>query len=350
MELVNLMDLNIPETEQLVTGLGEPRYRADQVFQWIHRQGVTRFAEMTNLPLGLRSKLETVSCLGNLTLVTKKTAADGTAKYLFGLRDGQAVESVLLAHDYGRGVCISCQVGCRMGCRFCASTIGGLVRNLTAGEMYAQVMGVRAETGKKISNVVVMGSGEPLDNLSQVLKFIDLITSAQGLNIGSRRITVSTCGVVPGIRQLAGAKPQVTLSVSLHAPDDATRDRLMPINRKYPLQALLEACREYIAITNRRITFEYILIDGCNDSPEQAGKLGRLLQGLLCHVNLIPLNEVPERGFQGSKPAMVRGFQETLVKMGVPVTVRQEMGTGIEAACGQLRRRAAWEQPGPERR
>ncbi len=344
LEQINLMDLSLEETEQLVDRLGEPRYRAKQIFKWVHQKGVSDFAGMTDLPLGLREKLQAVSSVGLLAISARQQASDGTVKYLFNLTDGDAVESVFLPHDYGNSVCISSQAGCRMGCRFCASTIGGLVRNLTAGEMYAQVMGIAADTGQKIGSVVIMGSGEPMENLSQVLKFISLVTSPHGLNIGSRHITVSTCGVVPGIKQLAREKLQITLSVSLHAPNDEIRDRIMPINKKYPVKVLIEACREYISMTKRRVTFEYALIDNLNDSRENAIELGRLLKGMLCHVNLIPLNHVRERDFRRSRPARVRSFKDTLDRMGVPATVRKEMGADIDAACGQLRRRAAREQ------
>lgn len=339
MELINLMDLDIPETEQLMERLGEPKYRARQVHKWVHQKGTAGFAGMTDLPAGLRDKLQAVSVPGALTIVTKQTARDGTAKYLFGLRDGSAVEAVFLPHEYGLSVCVSSQVGCRMGCRFCASNIGGLVRSLSAGEMYAQVTGIQADTGRRIDSVVIMGSGEPMDNLPMVLKFISLITSPAGLHIGARHVTVSTCGVVPGIRQLAAARLQVTLSVSLHAPNDKLRDRLMPVNHKYPLGVLIEACREYASVAKKRVTFEYALIDGFNDSPEQARELGSLLKGLLSHVNLIPLNPVPEKKFRRTGPAGVQEFKAVLEKMGVAATIRREMGAEIDAACGQLRRR-----------
>lgn len=344
------MDLNLQETEEFVAGLGEPKYRGRQIFGWIHRKGVSRFADMTNLPAALRERLQAVSITGALEVVTCRKSADGTAKYLFGLQDGNAVESVFLPHEYGIGVCVSSQVGCRMGCRFCASTIGGLVRDLSAGEIYAQVTGIEADTGARVGSIVVMGSGEPMDNLPAVIKFIQLVTSPAGLQIGARHITVSTCGVVPGIRELAREDMQITLSVSLHAPNDEIRDSIMPINRKYPIGDLMEACRDYIAATNRRITFEYALINEFNDTPENARELARLLKGMLCHVNLIPLNKVEEREFQRSHRERVNNFAGTLEKMGIPVTVRKEMGSDIDAACGQLRRRAAQGNFSPGRR
>lgn len=344
------MDLNIAETEQMIQDIGEPRYRGRQIFKWVHQKGAAEFAEMTDLPKELRDKLQGLTTPGGLSVITAKTSADGTTKYLFGLADGNAVESVFLPHDYGCSVCVSSQVGCRMGCRFCASTMEGLVRNLTAGEIYAQVMGIQTHTGTRVDSVVIMGSGEPMDNLDEVLKFIFLIISPDGLNIGSRHITVSTCGVVPGIHRLAEVNNQVTLSISLHAPNDEIRDRIMPINRKYPIGELIQACREYVQKTNRRVTFEYALINGVNDSREQARELGRLLQGLLCHVNLIPLNKVEEREYTKPAPARVKEFKDTLQGLGIPVTVRKEMGGDIDAACGQLRRRVSGGQPAPGRR
>ena len=348
MELVNLMDLTVAETEDLLARLDQPRYRGRQIHKWVHQKGATELAQMTDLPLTLREKLQDISTPGGLGMTARKTARDGTIKYLFTLNDGQAVESVFLPHDYGSSVCVSSQAGCRMGCRFCASTIGGLVRNLTAGEIYAQVMGIRNDSGQRISSVVIMGSGEPMDNLPHVLKFISMITSADGLHIGARHITVSTCGVVPGIKMLATEKLQITLSVSLHAPNDGIRNRIMPINKKYPVTVLIDACKEYVSITGRRITFEYALIDGFNDLREHARELGNLLKGILCHVNLIPLNEVEEREFRRSAPARVQDFAGVLEKSGIPVTVRREMGGDIDAACGQLRRRAARDSAVPE--
>lgn len=339
LNLINLMSQNLQETEQLISEMGEPRFRAKQVFKWVHQKGVSDFSEMTDIPIKLRERLESECTPGNLSIMTKQASNDGTVKYLFELSDGNAVESVYLPHDYGVSVCVSSQVGCRMGCRFCASTIGGLVRNLSAGEIYAQVMGIEKDQGQRVGSVVIMGSGEPMDNLAEVIKFVGLITSENGLNIGARHITISTCGEVPGIRSLAEERMQITLSVSLHAPNDEIRDQIMPVNKKYPIKTLMKACADYISLTNRRITFEYALINNFNDSPEQAIELGRLLKGLLCHVNLIPLNPVDERDFRQSKPGRVQAFRSALEKLGVPATVRREMGADIDAACGQLRRR-----------
>ncbi len=344
------MNLTLEETEQVIALLGEPKYRAKQVFKWVHQKGAATFDEMTDLPLVMREKMRAISSTGQLETAARQQASDGTIKYLFTLDDGNAVESVYLPRGYGKSVCVSSQVGCRMGCRFCASAIGGLVRDLTAGEMYGQVMGIQADTGEKVGSIVIMGSGEPLQNLPQVLKFISLVTSPDGLNIGARHITVSTCGVVPGIKRLAREKLQITLSVSLHAPNDEIRDRIMPINKKYPVRMLIEACGEYTSATKRRVTFEYALIDGLNDSRESALELGRLLKGMVCHVNLIPLNPVRERDFRRSQPDRVKTFRDTLDRMGIAVTVRKEMGADIDAACGQLRRRAAVDQSVPGRR
>lgn len=338
------MSLNRQETEELISGMGEPGFRGKQIFKWVHQKGVSQFSEMTDIPIKLRQRLQSECTLGGLSITTRQISNDGTVKYLFELPDTNAVEGVFLPHDYGASVCVSSQVGCRMGCRFCASTIGGLVRNLSAGEIYAQVMEIEKDQGRRVSSVVIMGSGEPLDNFAEVVKFIGLITSEDGLNIGARHITVSTCGEVPGIRRLAEERMQITLSVSLHAPNDEIRDQIMPINKKYPIKTLIKTCEEYISLTNRRITFEYALIHNFNDSQEQAIELGRLLKGLLCHVNLIPLNQVEERDFQQSKPGRVQAFRNALEKLGIPATVRREMGADIDAACGQLRRRVTQEK------
>lgn len=336
---INLMDLNQQETAELAITMGEPAFRGRQLYKWIHQKGAADFSEMTDLPLPFREKLKAGSVIGLPQIITKQVSSDGTTKYLFGLTDGNTVESVFLPHDYGLSVCVSSQVGCRMGCGFCASTLGGLVRDLTGGEMLSQVMAIGRDTGKRIGSIVIMGSGEPMDNLTEVIKFITMLNDKDSLNIGARHITLSTCGVVPGILALADEKLQITLSVSLHAPNDEIRDAMMPVNKKYPVSALMEACRSYVDMTGRRITFEYALIDGVNDSVEQAIELGRLLKGILCHVNLIPLNRVAERNLNRSKTGNIKAFQEALSKTGTAVTVRREMGTDIDAACGQLRRR-----------
>ena len=342
------MDLSIEETGELVAGLGEPRFRAAQMYKGVHQKGVSRFDEMTDLSLELRERLQVLTIPGSLEILARQKSKDGTVKFLFGLSDSESVESVFLPHDYGNSVCVSTQVGCRMGCGFCASTMGGLVRNLTPGEIYAQVTGIQNVTGKRVSSIVIMGSGEPMDNLDNVLKFITMVTAASGLHIGARHITLSTCGVVPGIMKLAAFDLQITLSVSLHAPNDLLRDTMMPVNRKYPVRQLMEACREYISVTNRRVTFEYALIQGVNDSAGQAEELVRLLRGMLCHVNLIPLNPVDERDYRQSERERVQNFREILEGAGIPVTVRREKGADIDAACGQLRRRAVKEWRWPD--
>lgn len=340
-ELMNLKDMNLEELKALLTEMGEKPFRADQLARWLFREGIASFDEMTDLSLDLRARLASLSYPGVLTLIRRQISRRGdTIKYLFGLPDGQAIESVLMRHSYGQSACISTQVGCRMGCRFCASTKGGLIRNLTPGEIYDQVLAIQRDTGDRVTHLVLMGSGEPLDNLSNVIKFLEIINAPYGLNISYRHITLSTSGLVPQMKTLALKRLPLTLAVSLHAPTDELRDKLMPVNRRYPLDQLMEACREYTEMTGRRITFEYVLLSGINDSLHQAAQLARLLAKLMCHVNLIPANPVEGRGFVRTPPERVRSFKATLEKAGLAVTVRRELGTDIDAACGQLRRRA----------
>lgn len=337
---VNLKDFTLPEIENFLKGLGAEKYRSRQVAEWIFQKGATSFEEMTNISLGLRGLLTEKFRISRPVVQFKKRSKNGeTVKYLFKLEDGQAVESVLMKHDYGRSACVSTQLGCRMGCRLCASGLEGLVRSLRPGEIYDQVLGIQQESGVRLSHVVVMGSGEPLDNYSATITFLKNVTAPYGLNISARHITVSTCGLVPGIRNLAGEGFALTLAVSLHAPNDKMRDSLMPINKKYPLKELIAACRSYAEQTGRRVTFEYALLAGVNDSRENALELGRLLSGLLCHVNLIPANPVAERGIMPSSKEEIRSFKYLLEKQGLTVTVRRSLGSDIEAACGQLRRR-----------
>ncbi|MHB8170056.1 MAG: 23S rRNA (adenine(2503)-C(2))-methyltransferase RlmN [Thermincolia bacterium] len=345
MTKTDLKSLELTEMEQLLTQLGEPRYRGHQVCQWVLQKGVASFEEMTNLSKDLQGKLAEVAYIGNLKILAKQVSRqDETVKYLFGLMDDQTVESVLMTHRYGVSACVSSQVGCRLACRFCASTLGGLVRNLTAGEIYDQVLAMERDGGRRVDNVVIMGSGEPLENYDQTLKFIRLITAPYGLNIGARHITLSTSGVVPRIYDLAREGLPITLSVSLHAPNDEIRDQIMPVNKKFPIKELITACREYISITSRRITFEYALMAGINDSPRQAEELARLIKGIMCHVNLIPVNPVAEIGLAKPEVAIVRRFRQVLEEAGIEATVRRELGSDIDAACGQLRRRVLQEK------
>lgn len=338
----NLKDCTLDDLEEIMAELGEPGYRARQVADWVFKKGAVSFAEMTNLPASLKERLDQVAFPGGLAILKKQVSSRGdTVKYLFGLQDGQAVESVLMKHSYGRAVCISTQAGCRMGCVLCASTAGGKARDLSPGEMYDQVLEVQKDSGRRVSHIVLMGSGEPLDNYDNTIKFLVNINSEYGLNIGFRHITLSTCGIVPGIRQLAEKGFPVTLAVSLHAADNGLRNRLVPVNSKYPLEELMEACRYYISRTGRRITFEYSLIAGVNDSPEQAGKLARLISGMSSHVNLIPYNPVGERRFKRPSREAVSNFRAVLERAGVEATVRRELGGDIDAACGQLRRRVS---------
>jgi 23S rRNA (adenine2503-C2)-methyltransferase len=337
---VNLKDYTPAELERIFLDLGEPAYRARQVADWIFKKGVNSFAAMTNLPSELQNRLAEFAAPGDAVILAKQVSSRGdTVKYLIQLQDGQAVESVLMAHSYGFSVCISTQVGCRMGCALCASTLGGLARNLSAGEMYDQVLAAQKDSGQRVGHVVLMGSGEPLDNYDNTVKFLVNINAGYGLNIGFRHITLSTCGVVPGIRRLAGEGFPLTLSVSLHAADNNLRDRLVPLNKKYPLEELIGACRYFSSRTGRRITYEYALLAGVNDSPVQAGKLAQLIGSTPCHVNLIPYNPVKERDYCRPSPGTVRQFQAVLEGAGVNATVRRELGADIDAACGQLRRR-----------
>jgi len=336
----DLKSMTLKGIEELTGEWGWPRYRARQLAVWLWRKGALTFEEMTDLPLAVRRTLEEQAVITRLELLERLPSPGGEAvKFLFGLADGQGVETVLLRHDYGRSVCVSTQVGCRMGCAFCASALGGWVRNLTAGEIYDQILAVRRHEEEQVTHVVLMGTGEPLDNLAAVLVFLENVSAPYGLHISPRRITLSTCGLVPRIRELAAYRLGLTLAVSLHAPDNELRNRLVPVNRRYPLEELIPACRDYFRITGRRVTFEYALIKGVNDGDEQALQLAALLKGLPAHVNLIPVNEVPERGFAPPGPERVKAFRRVLERQNIAVTVRREMGAAIGAACGQLRRR-----------
>ncbi|WP_300602666.1 23S rRNA (adenine(2503)-C(2))-methyltransferase RlmN [uncultured Oscillibacter sp.] len=336
--MTDIKSMTLPELRDFLQGLGEPSFRGKQVFSWLSR-GAASFDEMSNLPRSLRERLVETCSLSVPTVARKQASAkDGTIKYLWELADGNCIESVLMRYHHGNTVCISSQVGCRMGCAFCASTIAGKVRDLTPGEMLDQVIFTQKDSGAPISNIVLMGIGEPMDNLDAVLKFLEIINCPDGLNIGMRHISLSTCGVLPGIRRLAELGLQLTLSVSLHAPDRETRSRLMPVNRAYDVEELFAACHAYFQKTGRRISFEYAMIDGVNDQDWQADLIAKRLRGMPGHVNLIPLNDVTESPFRPSR--RTAAFQKRLESHGLTATVRRSLGGDIDAACGQLRRKA----------
>lgn len=341
---MNIKSMTLLELGALLKEMGQPAFRAKQVYTWLHR-GVRSYEEMTNLPKSLREELEARYPFHTPQVLRKQESKkDGTIKYLWQLSDGNCVETVLMRYHYGNTVCISTEVGCRMGCAFCASTLGGLVRRLEPFEMLDQVLFTQVDSGLPVSHIVLMGIGEPLDNFDNVLRFLELVNSEAGMNISMRHISLSTCGLVPKIDALAEKKLQLTLSVSLHAPNDAVRDKIMPVNKAYPSQMLLDACRRYYASTNRRISFEYAMIDGVNDSVEDAKELLRRLKGLPAHFNLIPLNHVEESPLKPSSRAAVAAFQKTLEDGGIPATVRRTLGGDIDASCGQLRRKFSKEQ------
>lgn len=339
MEKIDIKSLPLSELRDILTGWGEPGFRAEQVYTWMHQKQALAFDGMSNLPKALRGKLEERCFITELTVRRRLVSQiDGTVKYLYGLPDGETVEGVLMRYKHGDSLCISTQVGCRMGCNFCASTLLGLERDLTPAEMLEEVYLVQRDSGRKVSSLVLMGIGEPLDNYENVLTFLRMLSSEQGLGLSLRHVSLSTCGLVPRIYDLMGEKLQLTLSVSLHAPDNETRSRTMPVNRRYPVEELMAACREYFKVTGRRISFEYALIQGVNDTEECAGRLAELLAGLPCHVNLIPVNSVTERGYQKSSPQQIRKFIAVLERRHINTTVRRELGADINAACGQLRR------------
>jgi len=337
--MIDIKSMNHMELAELLKSLQEPSYREKQLFSWMHK-GISSFEEMSNLPKSLRAKLNETCYLYAPKPVRKQVSKlDGTVKYLWELIDGNCVESVVMKYRHGNTVCISCEVGCPMGCAFCASTIGGLVRRLTPSEMIDQVLFSQIDSGLEISNIVLMGIGEPLDNYATVKRFLELVNDPDGLNIGMRHISLSTCGLVEKIKLLQEENLQLTLSVSLHAPDNEIRSSIMPVNKRWPLEVLIPACREYYQKTGRRISFEYAMIKGVNDTPEMCSKLIDLLKGLPCHVNLIPLNHVEESPLQPSTKESVRRFQEELEKHGITATVRRTLGGDIDASCGQLRRK-----------
>ena len=336
---MNLKSLTQPEIGQLLKEMGQPAFRAKQIYTWLHK-GVRSYEQMGNVPKALRQLLAEKYPICAPEVVRKQESQkDGTIKYLWRLSDGNCVETVLMRYHYGNTVCISTEVGCRMGCAFCASTLGGLVRKLEPFEMLDQVLFTQVDSGLPISHIVLMGIGEPLDNFDNVMRFLELVNSEDGMNISMRHISLSTCGLVPMIDRLAEKKLQLTLSVSLHAPNDEVRNTIMPVNKAYPTEELLAACRRYYQATNRRISFEYAMIDGVNDSKENARELIRRLKGLPAHFNLIPLNHVEESPLKPSSRNAVQQFQKTLEDAGITATVRRTLGSDIDASCGQLRRK-----------
>ncbi len=338
-EKIDIKSLTFAELSAQLTELGEKAFRVNQIYQWLHVKLVEDFDDMTNLSKDLREKLKTNFLIRQVKAVDRRTSAnDETSKFLFELYDNRVIESVLMKYKHGNSVCISSQVGCRMGCRFCASTLGGLERNLSASEMLDQIYQIQRITGERVSNVVVMGTGEPMDNFDELLKFITILTDEKGLNISQRNITVSTCGLVEKIRELADRQLQITLAISLHAPNDETRRELMPVANKYSIADILSACHYYFTKTGRRITFEYSLVKGVNDSRENAMELAGLLKRMNCHVNLIPVNPIKERNYTHSDLSFIQNFKNILEKYRINVTIRREMGSDIDAACGQLRK------------
>ena len=334
----DIKSMTLAEITDALKEMGEPAFRGKQIFSWLHR-GAATFDEMSNLSKPLRAKLAERFDITVPRVARKQVSQlDGTVKYLWELRDGNCIETVLMSYHHGNTVCISSQVGCRMGCKFCASTVAGRVRDLAPSEMLDQVLFTKLDAGREISNIVLMGIGEPTDNLDNVLRFLELVNHPDGLNIGMRHISLSTCGVVPGIERLSELDLQLTLSVSLHAPDSATRSRIMPVNNAYDVDELFDACHRYFARTGRRISFEYAMIDGVNDSDAQADLLAKKIRGMPGHVNLIPLNNVVESEFKPSR--RVAAFQKRLESHGVTATVRRSLGGDIDASCGQLRRKA----------
>ncbi len=333
----DIKSMTIKELENFILELGEKKFRARQVFGWIYK-GVESFSEMTDLSKELRQKLEENAEIKKLSILEiQNSIKDGTKKYLFGMDDGNSIESVFMKYKHGNTACISSQAGCKMGCSFCASAINGLQRNLTAGELIDQILSIEKDTGEKIGNIVVMGTGEPLDNYENLSKFIENVHDKDGLFLGLRNITISTCGLIPKMMEFAKDFPQVNLAISLHAPNDNIRNKIMPVSKRFPMDDLMNACNQYIAMTGRRITFEYALIKGVNDSERNAGDLVARLRGMNCHVNLIPLNRVEETGLAGMDRSNAERFMEHLEKRGIQVTIRRELGSDIDAACGQLR-------------
>lgn len=338
MEKIDIKSLNYDELADYIVSIGEKKFRAAQLYSWMHEKLACSYDEMTNISDKLKKVLKEntlYTCIEPVRV--QESQIDGTKKYLFRLYDGNLIESVFMRYHHGNSVCISSQVGCKMGCRFCASTLNGCVRNLEPSEMLDQIYRIQSLTGERVSNIVIMGSGEPMDNYDNVVKFLGLINSDKGLNISQRNITVSTCGLVPRIKQLAELKLQITLAISLHAPNDELRKTMMPIAYTYSIEQIMDACRYYLSQTARRISFEYSLVKGVNDSPECARQLIKLVHSMNCHINLIPVNPIKERDYEQSEKNSIHNFKEILEKAGVNVTIRREMGRDIDGACGQLR-------------
>lgn len=336
----DIKSLSFDELVALVNALDLPKYRAGQLFSWLHKFGVTDFSQMANIPKSIRSVLAERYYISGCSIEEKYVSRiDSTVKYLFRLHDGEYIESVIMKYKYGYTICVSSQVGCKMGCRFCASTLAGFKRNLTAGEIEGQIHAAQADLNIRISHIVLMGIGEPLDNLDNVIRFIENVNNDNGLNISARNITLSTCGIVPKIKTLMQLNLQITLTISLHAPNDEIRSRTMPVNEKYGVHELIAVCREYALRTSRRVSFEYTLIKDVNDSRECAEELSELIKGMLCHVNLIPVNNVDERNNIRSTDESVNNFLQILQKNGINATIRRTLGSDINASCGQLRRK-----------
>lgn len=339
-EKIDILSLNLDELKNFISELGEKPFRAKQIFKWLHQKCVTSFDDMSDISKGFREKLSETAKIQNVSMLEKFVSnEDNTTKYLFQIENDYIIESVLMKYEYGNAVCISSQAGCSMGCSFCASTVDGLERNLTAGEMVSQVYEIQKDLGERISNIVIMGSGEPLHNFDNTIKFLELINSKDGLDIGQRHITVSTCGLVDKIKQLQEMRLQITLAISLHAPNDEIRQKIMPIAKRYSIDELIRSAKEYANYTKRRVTFEYALIKGVNDSKDCAVELAERLKGSLSHVNLIPVNDVKERNYIRSSDKTVNNFCEILKSMNIEATVRRKLGSDINAACGQLRKR-----------
>ncbi len=334
----NIKDYNLDELKQELLSLGEKPFRAEQIFKWLYQEQVKEFDEMTNLSLELREKLKQNYTICNFQILKKQESTDGTKKYLFDVLDGNAIETVLMQYHHGKTICVSSQIGCKMGCKFCASTGIAFIRNLTAGEIVEQVLAVQQDIGENISNIVFMGIGEPFDNYEEVMKAVRIFNHPKGLNIGARHISISTSGIVPRIYDFAKEELQCTLSISLHATNNEKRSQMMPVNNAYPIEELMQACKDYIKKTNKRISFEYALAKENNDNLEDAKELVNLLKGMLCHVNLIPINKIENGQFVKSSNEAIFRFRDYLNDHGIVATIRRELGSDIDAACGQLRR------------